>query len=121
MSLILQFPTRCSDCGLKMEAGEEYLASPTEDGHFHRSHVQCPERKDPRGQNVQRVGFDIEQTLVIRKCHGDCKNLWTFRRGGRLAPVCPSCGGSWLRKGVDTWEVHMKGQGVVKVDSGWAV
>lgn len=96
MSLVLQYATRCSECGLKMEAGEEYLASPTDEGHYRRSHVVCPQRKEPRGQNVQRAGFDIEQTLVIRKCDGACKNLWTYRKGGRLDPTCPSCGGGWL-------------------------
>lgn len=96
MSLVLQYATRCSDCGLKMEPGEEYLASPTEEGHFRRCHVVCPERKESRGQNLAR-SFDIEQTLVIRKCDGECKNLWTFRKGGRFAATCPSCGGGWLR------------------------
>jgi hypothetical protein len=106
VSLTLQYPTRCAECGMRMAVGDEYLSSTTSSGQWVITHPECPERK-PRAQNLE-PSFDVENLLEIRKC-SECGEIWTFR--GRLEPTCPGfrivrdgraaeqvrCGGAWLR------------------------
>lgn len=105
MSLTLKFPTRCSTCGGKMDAGEEYIPSSNSEGAWLRSHLECPEKKQ-RVQNAPQ-SFDVETTLHVRKC-SSCGELWTFPKTTVPEATCPSngrmvkgervrCDGAWLR------------------------
>jgi len=105
----LQFPAECRLCGQVMRAGEIALGVSGGKGFIH-SECPGPERKSEPAPTYKGLR-DAEPDFEYRKC-SHCGELWSFRAGTPIPPVCPSghgdqrCGGVWVTALNEGWRIE---------------
>jgi hypothetical protein len=81
-----KFNCQCSECGGKIEAGEEieYLPPTGDLPALTSHHPECPERKPRKVRGVhhaQRVDVEDAGLMIERRCQGEtCGRPWFVKR-----------------------------------------